>query len=37
MTGDELRSRIKTLGWSYVQAAERLGMSLPGAAPQHAL
>jgi hypothetical protein len=26
MTGDELRRRIKALGWCYVQPAERLGI-----------
>jgi transcriptional regulator with XRE-family HTH domain len=30
VTGDELRDRIKALGWSYVEAADKLGMSLSG-------
>ena len=30
MTGEELRKRIRALGWTYAEAAERLGMSMPG-------
>jgi hypothetical protein len=30
MSGEELRKRIDALGWSYVDAADQLGLSVPG-------